>query len=43
MASDFPVVFALYPDVTRLDFTGSLEVLARLPAGAHRAGGRARR
>ena len=22
MASDFPVVFALYPDVTQLDFTG---------------------
>src|SRR6516225_5807814 len=31
MASDFPVVFALYPDVTQLDFTGPLEVLARLP------------
>jgi len=31
MSSDFPVVFALYPDVTQLDFTGPLEVLARLP------------
>jgi transcriptional regulator GlxA family with amidase domain len=31
MASDFHVVFALYPDVTQLDFTGPLEVLARLP------------
>jgi transcriptional regulator GlxA family with amidase domain len=31
MTSDFPVVFALYPDVTQLDFTGPLEVLARLP------------
>lgn len=31
MADDFPVVFALYPEVTQLDFTGPLEVLARLP------------
>jgi cyclohexyl-isocyanide hydratase len=31
MATDFPVVFALYPDVTQLDFTGPLEVFARLP------------
>ena len=31
MPTDFPVVFALYPDVTQLDFTGPLEVLARLP------------
>lgn len=31
MPSDFPVVFALYPRVTQLDFTGPLEVLARLP------------
>jgi transcriptional regulator GlxA family with amidase domain len=30
MPGDFPVVFALYPDVTQLDFTGPLEVLARL-------------
>jgi cyclohexyl-isocyanide hydratase len=29
--SDFPVVFALYPNLTQLDFTGPLEVLARLP------------
>jgi transcriptional regulator GlxA family with amidase domain len=27
----FPVVFALYPHVTQLDFTGPHEVLARLP------------
>jgi hypothetical protein len=32
MAAEFPVVFALNPRVTQLDFTGSLEVLARLPA-----------
>ena len=32
MAAEFPVVFALYPRVTQLDFTGPLEVLARLPA-----------
>jgi transcriptional regulator GlxA family with amidase domain len=31
MTSDFPIVFALYPEVTQLDFTGPLEVLARLP------------
>jgi transcriptional regulator GlxA family with amidase domain len=31
MAAEFPVVFALYPGVTQLDFTGPLEVLARLP------------
>jgi cyclohexyl-isocyanide hydratase len=31
MASDFPVVFALYPGVTQLDFTGPFEVFARLP------------
>jgi hypothetical protein len=31
MAAEFPVVFALYPRVTQLDFTGPLEVLARLP------------
>jgi|SRR5579862_236690 len=29
--SEFPVVFALYPRVTQLDFTGPLEVFARLP------------
>lgn len=31
MNSDFTVVFALYPRVTQLDFTGPLEVFARLP------------
>jgi cyclohexyl-isocyanide hydratase len=31
MASDFPVVFALYPHVTQLDFTGPFEIFARLP------------
>jgi transcriptional regulator GlxA family with amidase domain len=29
--SEFPIVFALYPRVTQLDFTGPLEVLSRLP------------
>jgi cyclohexyl-isocyanide hydratase len=31
MSVEFPVVFALYPNVTQLDFTGPFEVLARLP------------
>jgi transcriptional regulator GlxA family with amidase domain len=31
MTSDFNVVFALYPRVTQLDFTGPFEVFARLP------------
>jgi transcriptional regulator GlxA family with amidase domain len=31
MAAEFPVVFALYPHVTQLDFTGPHEVFARLP------------
>jgi len=31
MAAEFPVVFALYPRVTQLDFTGPHEVVARLP------------
>ncbi len=31
MAEEFPVVFASYPHVTQLDFTGPHEVLARLP------------
>lgn len=31
MAGDFPVVFALYPRVTQLDFTGPFEIFARLP------------
>jgi cyclohexyl-isocyanide hydratase len=30
MAADFPVVFALYPRVTQLDFTGPYEVFWRL-------------
>jgi transcriptional regulator GlxA family with amidase domain len=34
MAADFPVVFALYPRITQLDFTGPLEVLARLPGAS---------
>ena len=31
MSEDFTVVFALYPHLTQLDFTGPLEVFARLP------------
>ncbi len=31
MAAAFHVVFALYPRITQLDFTGPFEVLARLP------------
>ena len=31
MAAEFSVVFALYPRVTQLDFTGPHEVFARLP------------
>jgi cyclohexyl-isocyanide hydratase len=31
MASDFPVVFALFPRITQLDFTGPYEVFWRLP------------
>jgi transcriptional regulator GlxA family with amidase domain len=31
MAAEFLVVFALYPNVTQLDFTGPHEVFARLP------------
>ena len=31
MADEFHVVFALYPGVTQLDFTGPFEVFARLP------------
>lgn len=31
MSQDFPVVFAVYPGVTQLDFTGPYEVLSRLP------------
>src|ERR1700735_3543265 len=31
MASEFPIVFALYPRITQLDFTGPFEVFSRLP------------
>src|SRR5688500_3408434 len=31
MAAPFTVVFALYPRITQLDFTGPFEVFARLP------------
>ena len=31
MSTQFPVIFALYPRVTQLDFTGPFEVFARLP------------
>jgi cyclohexyl-isocyanide hydratase len=31
MSPEFPVVFALYPNVTQLDFTGPYEVFARVP------------
>jgi cyclohexyl-isocyanide hydratase len=31
MTRDFPVVFALFPRITQLDFTGPFEVFARLP------------
>lgn len=31
MSVDFPVVFALYPNITQLDFTGPHEVFARVP------------
>ena len=31
MAEDFPIVFALFPRITQLDFTAPLEVFARLP------------
>lgn len=34
MSGDFPIVFALYPRLTQLDFTGPLEVLARLPGAS---------
>jgi cyclohexyl-isocyanide hydratase len=30
-STDFPVVFALYPNITQLDFTGPYEVFARVP------------
>lgn len=31
MNAEFPVVFALYPNVTQLDFTGPYEVFTRVP------------
>ena len=31
MSQEFPIVFALYPRVTQLDFTGPYEVFVRLP------------
>ena len=31
MSATFDIVFALYPRITQLDFTGPFEVLARLP------------
>ena len=31
MAAPFNVVFALFPRITQLDFTGPYEVLTRLP------------
>jgi cyclohexyl-isocyanide hydratase len=33
-AAPFPVVFALFPGVTQLDFTGPAEVFARLPGAS---------
>ncbi len=31
VSADFPVVFALYPNITQLDFTGPYEVFTRVP------------
>jgi transcriptional regulator GlxA family with amidase domain len=31
MTGDFPIVFALFPRITQLDFTGPFEVFSRLP------------
>src|SRR5579883_1821571 len=31
MTAEFPVVFALYPNITQLDFTGPYEVFTRVP------------
>jgi len=36
MAADFTVVFALYPRLTQLDFTGPYEVFWRLPRAEDR-------
>lgn len=33
MTADFPVVFALYPNLTQLDFTGPYEIFTRMPGG----------
>jgi hypothetical protein len=38
LMSDFNVGFVIFPDLTQLDFTGPLQVLARLPqCGAERS------
>jgi transcriptional regulator GlxA family with amidase domain len=46
MTSPFSIVFALYPNLTQLDFTGPFEVFQRLPGArlhvASREGGRLR-
>jgi transcriptional regulator GlxA family with amidase domain len=46
MTSPFSIVFALYPNLTQLDFTGPFEVFQRLPGArlhvAARGGGRLR-
>lgn len=46
MSTPFTIVFALYPELTQLDFTGPFEVLQRLPGArivvASRAGGTVR-
>ena len=46
MTSPFNIVFALYPNLTQLDFTGPFEVFQRLPGArlhvASREGGRVR-
>ena len=31
MSTEFPIVFALYPRITQLDFTGPYEVFTRAP------------
>ena len=46
MTSPFSIVFALYPNLTQLDFTGPFEIFQRLPGArlhvASREGGRLR-
>ena len=32
MSNPLTIVFAIFPNVTQLDFTGPLQVLSRLPA-----------